>query len=167
MVFLTRQILWRFTHKGMMPGWIVWFMTMPQHVPNPGYSLFNDTASYFVTIGDEFGLRIGQSNAVNYADFLPQNYCRHTVTKEFHQKYLVGREDINGISLPSYDEAEGWFDNMFGQGGSHTTTLNTEKVYEGNDASSSPSSLHFRQRIYRRWFSKSPSAGGLGKSIST
>jgi hypothetical protein len=113
---------------------------VPQHVPNPEYSLFNDTASYFVTIGDEFGLRIGQSNEVNYAEFSPQNYCRHTVTKEFHQKYLVGREDINGISLPSYDEAEGWFDNMFGQGGSHTTTLNTEKVYEGNDAA--PARVH-------------------------
>ncbi len=106
----------------------------PQHVPNPKYSLFNDTATYFITIGIVPGLRTSLSSQSNFTDYVPLSFCTHVSTVEFHQSYLQGKQDINGIGLPTYDEGEGWFDTFFPMGGSHTALVNTGGVYQGSDA---------------------------------
>lgn len=106
----------------------------PTHLPNPAYSLFNDTAWYFISINDNFGLRRSLSDANNFADFTPITHCLYKSELEFHNEYLIGEQDINGISLPLYEEAEGWFDFKFPKGGSHEKFVATSNAYTGNDA---------------------------------
>ena len=105
-----------------------------QNLANPEYSLFNDTAHYFLTISNQDGLRRTQSTLTNFSDFIPRNYCLHKETKSYHAEYLLGLQDINGIGLPGYDVAEGWFDTRFPKGGSHQCVLSTAHAYTGNDA---------------------------------
>ena len=106
----------------------------PDHVPNPNYSLFNDTAHYFITVGSELGLRTSIGTLNNFSDFTPRNYCEVISSQEFHGEYLIGKQDINGISLPTYDVAEGWFAPRFPKGGSHVTSLLSSGAYTGTDA---------------------------------
>ncbi len=106
----------------------------PNYLPNPKYSLFNDTAHYFITVGAELGLRTALSALNNFSDFVPRNYCRVISSKEFHAEYLIGKQDINGISLPTYDVAEGWFAQRFPKGGNHTTNIPSAGAYTGADA---------------------------------
>lgn len=101
----------------------------PAHLANPGYSLFNDTSWYFITAGITPGLRVGSSNASNFEDFTPIPYCTFRSELEFHAEYLVGSQDANGISLPLYEAAEGWFDTRFPKGGSHEKLVATPFAY--------------------------------------
>jgi hypothetical protein len=106
----------------------------PQHVPNPEYSLFNDTIHYFLTIGNAPGLRTFVSDFSDFENYTPRDYCLFSSRAEFHNEYLIGRQDFNGISLPSYNEAEGWFDTKFGVGGSHEKNIPTDQAYTGPGA---------------------------------
>jgi hypothetical protein len=82
--------------------------------PDPEYSLFNDTLWYYLTTGN---------NSVNITTTLqlpgelnvPIHQTVTSVVKHaLHSHYYVGRSDNNGISLSTYDEAEGWYDPAFG-----------------------------------------------------
>ncbi len=106
------------------------------HVCNPDYSLFNDTIHYFITYGNSQSLRTAQSTQNNFEEYVPRSFCFHKSAQEFHNEYLIGRQDANGISLPSYDEAEGWFDYKFPKGGSHEKEIATAQAYLGLDAPS-------------------------------
>ncbi|MFM9986368.1 MAG: C25 family cysteine peptidase [Flavobacteriales bacterium] len=108
----------------------------PQHVPNPEYSLFNDTIHYFLTIGNSEGLRTFNSGLSDFENYSARDYCLITSKAEFHNEYLIGRQDFNGISLPSYNEAEGWFDFKFGMGGVHEKNIPTDHAYTGPGAPS-------------------------------
>ncbi|MBX7051119.1 MAG: hypothetical protein K1X54_03695 [Flavobacteriales bacterium] len=101
---------------------------------NPAYSLYNDTIHYFLTVSSQDGLRRPIIGFNNFDDYTPEPYCWHEATESYHEEYLLGLQDINGIGLPGYDVAEGWFDNRFPKGGSHTATISTQGVYQGLDA---------------------------------
>lgn len=105
----------------------------PEHVPNPEYSLFNDTIHYFLTIGTAPGLRTNLSQLNDFENYNARPYCLYSSKAEFHNEYLIGRQDFNGISLPSYNEAEGWFDFKFGMGGTHEKTLQTSHAVSGDN----------------------------------
>jgi hypothetical protein len=104
------------------------------YVPNPSYSLYNDTATYFITIGSQPGLRMAQSTQTSFSDYSPLTYCIHTSDMDFHNEYLIGKQDINGISLPLMEQAEGWFDFKFPKGASHEKFIPTSGTYSGPDA---------------------------------
>jgi hypothetical protein len=103
-------------------------------VSNPGYSLFNDTISYFITVGDQTGLRTLYVLSSNYWDFTTEDYCLKKAVKYYHNEYLIGRQDGSGVSLPTYDKAEGWFDFKFPKGTSHLTEIITPNAYTGANA---------------------------------
>jgi hypothetical protein len=108
--------------------------TQPNHVPNPKHSLFNDTLMYFITVGSEQGLQTSALSSSNYLDYPLAEYGIFRSEMEFHSEYLIGKQDINGISLPWYEEAEGWFDQRFPMGASHVKNLPTPFVYTSTDA---------------------------------
>jgi hypothetical protein len=101
----------------------------PDHVANPAYSLFNDTAWYFISAGTTPGLRMGFSGDSDFENYPALPYCTFRSELEFHSEYLVGKQDANGISLPLYEEAEGWFDFRFPKGGSHEKLVPTPFAY--------------------------------------
>jgi hypothetical protein len=63
-----------------------------------------------------------------------------TVRHALHERYYAGRADNNGISLPTYDEGEGWFDEAFG-----TTTY--EVYLPLTHRSSAFSSIHVQWKV--------------------
>jgi hypothetical protein len=105
----------------------------PQHLANPGYSLFNDTAWYFITTSPQAGLRMSFSNNTDFETYPELDYCTYRTEQEFHAEYLIGSQDANGISLPFYEAAEGWFDIRFPKGSSHETLLNTPFALNATD----------------------------------
>lgn len=106
----------------------------PDVLCNPMYSLFNDTISYFITVGNQFGLRTLYTSSANYTDYVAENYCLKKAVRYYHNEYLIGRQDASGVSLPTYDRAEGWFDFKFPKGASHVAELGTDHSYSGAGA---------------------------------
>ena len=109
--------------------------TNPNFVCNPEYSLFNDTIHYFLTLSETTGaLRCSNFSASNFGDYDPIPFCYFKSAVDFHSNYQLGKQDVNGISLPTYDEAEGWFAPPFSKGNSHHCDLPTPEVYIGSGA---------------------------------
>jgi len=105
----------------------------PDHLANPSYSLFNDTIHYFLTQGVTDGLRTNNFSSDNYLNYPISNYGWYHAFKEYHDTYLVGDQDINGISLPWYEKAEGWFAPRFPKGGSFQSVVETPFAYVAPD----------------------------------
>ncbi len=104
----------------------------PLHQANLNYSLFNDTATYFLTLAEGASLRTTPYVAQNVAENLtPVPWVRTTVRQDYHAEYLIGQQDQNGIALPWYERAEGWFDNRFAKGQTRTKTINHPQLYQG------------------------------------
>lgn len=102
------------------------------HQANSNYSLFNDTARYFLSYGGNPGLRTANYVATNPPEALtPLPYVRATQRLDLTAEYLLGDQDINGIALPWYEEAEGWFDTRFAKGQSRSHTVQHPQMYTG------------------------------------
>jgi len=101
---------------------------------NEAYSLFNDTAMYFLTYNQSSHLRTAYFSEDNYGDYLPLPYIFTRSRKEYTTNYLFGVQDQNGISLPYYQEGEGWFDAVFGMGSLVNKDIPTPNSYNGVDA---------------------------------
>ncbi|MFN0032307.1 MAG: C25 family cysteine peptidase [Flavobacteriales bacterium] len=104
------------------------------HVANAHYSLFNDTIHYFITYSTDAALRTDLSTATDFDNYTARNYCMHRSGQEYHAEYLIGKQDANGISLPTYDQGEGWFDYKFPKGATHQKDIPTANAYTGTDA---------------------------------
>lgn len=106
----------------------------PSHQPHKAYSLFNDTASYFISAGANEGLRTGWSANNDFGNYNPAPWCWVTREAIFSDEYLFGNQDQFGIALPWYEEGEGWFDTKFSGGQTHQHTFNTAQAYTGPGA---------------------------------
>ena len=107
----------------------------PEHQANPNYSLFNDEIYYFITINTSFdNSRIETFSQDNYDDFTSLPFCRTTALSSFTAEYLIGDQDMNGVSLPWYEEGEGWFDSRFSIGQTKNHDVPTPNAYQGDDA---------------------------------
>ncbi len=104
---------------------------MPQHIGNPYYSLFNDTAWYFLTWNNStLNERMSiETDTVNFNLYPPEPYCLAQSLKFYSDTYYAG--ETNGIATtdPEYTEAEGWFSARWQVGGSRTESLPTKNVY--------------------------------------
>jgi len=106
----------------------------PGNIANPYFSLFNDTVFAFITLGPEPGLRTQSINHTNYPIAESLSHCLVIQVNEYHQEYLTGRMDVNGITQPSYGAAEGWMSHRFSKGMAFHSDLITSQVYAGPDA---------------------------------
>ena len=85
----------------------------PNLQPNPHYSLFNDTAIYFLTLttGLANGLRVTEINndTLNFSQ-TAEPYFTREVFMENTQQYNTGTIDLSSGTDMDYIEAEGWVD---------------------------------------------------------
>ncbi len=56
----------------------------PSLMPHPYYSLFTDTAAYFLTVGQTPGLRMSSFQSTNYSSFTPESFFRHEAIMEMY-----------------------------------------------------------------------------------
>jgi len=90
-------------------GWLDSLVYDSTHfMPDNYYSLFNDTIRYYFSWNNSSNnKRTILEIDTNYNVYSPINYCWKTQVLKFNTNYKVGYQ-IDGISSPQYERAEGW-----------------------------------------------------------
>jgi len=81
----------------------------PDHQLNPRFSLFTDTAAYFLTLNSNplvVNRRMVLETDVNFIGYTPHSYFMRNAFKDFTQQYVASNFSL--IIDPGYDEGEGW-----------------------------------------------------------
>jgi len=105
--------------------------TYAKFVPNPYYSLINDTAVYFLTWNNSTNnKRLTLETDSNFSGYTPENYFLKEEIKDIHDKYYFGEtNDVAGTDS-RYTRSEGWFDaNEIDIGNSKAYSINTNNLY--------------------------------------
>jgi Peptidase family C25 len=78
--------------------------------PNPYYSLFNDTAVYFLTYNPAVASarRVIIENDVNFSGFTAQSEYVAEEIEEYHSEYNISIRDAEGVADNSYTAGEGF-----------------------------------------------------------
>ena len=117
-------------------GWLdsLLYLT-PEEQSNPYYSLFNDTATYYLTWNNSVANR--RVNEVTDTNFPPASDASPYFFKEeiimSSSTYRWG-ENTGGKYDPQYTAGEGWYDGIFDDGNISSRTLNTANAYTGTGA---------------------------------
>ena len=99
------------------------------YVPDPYYSLFNDTIRYYLTWNNQTnGLRMQQETAINFNSFNPIDFCWGKSYIKYNSSYSLG-EQLEGLSSPLFEEGEGWVGNVHTKGNSYDEVLTTNNPY--------------------------------------
>src|SRR6185312_11725063 len=109
-------------------------------VPNPYFSLYNDTAVYFLTWdASKANRRMDTNYATNFSSFGPAPYFRTMLDTLLNTWYEEGYRiiiDGEGASDPRYTPAEGWYDGReAGIGETRTYNLAVNNVYTSSPVS--------------------------------
>ncbi len=104
------------------------------YLPNPYYSLINDTAVYFLTWNSSVSnSRMQVENDTAFSTSTPDNYFFKEEIHDFHGNYYVGETDAVGGTDSRYMRSEGWFDGNvmdLGQVNTYNSGLvNTSRQY--------------------------------------
>lgn len=97
---------------------------------NDDYSLFSDTAEYFLTWNNSTANnRFNIVSNTNFSAYTPENYIKKIVRQEYNNRYYEGEPSSYGVTDPEYTEGEGWFDHPFNLGGSRSKSIATPGIY--------------------------------------
>jgi hypothetical protein len=145
-------------------GWLdAEVYNLPENQNNPHYSLFNDTATYFVTFNQSINnQRTDILDFNNFDDYVAEDWFWYNSIGSFHNQYLIGKQDQYGIALPWYEHGEGWFDFRFSQGQTVHHDLPTPDAYTESAApetkvlavsagASSANTLDFNHHLQVGW----------------
>lgn len=124
--------------------------------PHNYYSLFTDTAAYFLTINQNIqGARVRNFKA-SKTGLNPENYITYESLGVYTDTYYQGRYIIAQMSLSDYQEAEGFMSGAYGLAGQQIRTLATPNLYNGAGAST----IKFQTYVAGRSNSQSTNAQG-------
>ena len=99
-------------------------------IPNPYYSLFNDTAHYYLTWNNStFNKRRLQETDVNFSLFTPANFVWYNSIGEYHTTYFDGETFIGGLTDPRYVPTEGWLDGPLNLGATKIKQIPTPSIF--------------------------------------
>ena len=114
-----------------------WFDSLaydvPQHIGNPYYSLFNDTAYYFLTWNNSSlnERMVIENDTVNFNLYGAEPFCFAKSMGVFSDTYYAGETNGIGTTDPEYTQSEGWFCAKWQVGGGRTENLLTKNVFLG------------------------------------
>ena len=96
------------------------------HVFNPHYSMFNDTAFYFLTWNNlTSNNRMVSEVDLDFSSYTPSPYFWNEVKKVGDKAFNNGQATTFGWAVPEYSNGEGWYDSQVFAQNSATTTLST------------------------------------------
>ena len=99
------------------------------YVPDPYYSLFNDTIRYYLTWTSQTnGLRMQEETAVNFNSFNPIDFCWTENHVKYNSDYSLG-EQLDNLSSPLFEKGEGWVGTVHTKGNSYDETIPTNNFY--------------------------------------
>ena len=92
-----------------------WYDTALYHVPgsqiNEEYSLFTDTATYFLTYNSsQNNRRMIIESANDFSNFSASQYYFKVSRQNYNNKYFSGPPSYGVLSNEEYTDGEGWFD---------------------------------------------------------
>ncbi|MFN5710640.1 MAG: hypothetical protein ACK46S_01295, partial [Bacteroidota bacterium] len=112
-----------------------WFDSLaydvPQHAGNPYYSLFNDTAFYYLTWNNSLlneRMTI-ENDTINFNLYNAEPYCLAKSLLFYSDTYYAGETNAIGTTDPEYTSGEGWFSSLWSVGGVRTENLSVKNVY--------------------------------------
>ncbi len=89
----------------------------PAEQPHPYFSLYTDTAVYFLTWNSSTpGKRVTLFNDTAYTGRTAESYFMHTVNTVYTNTFYDGVPILDYGSLSEYSDAEGWMDGIFKRG---------------------------------------------------
>lgn len=104
--------------------------------PHNHYSLFTDTAAYFLTFNNTvLGKRVQNFQATR-TGLTSENYILHESLGVYPEAFYQGRYIIAHMSLSDYQEGEGFMGATYGLGGQQIRTLPTPNLYTGSGSPS-------------------------------
>ncbi len=102
----------------------------PGSQTNPYFSLFNDTATYFLTWnGLLFNKRYTLETESTFAPYAPSPYFYNVVHQNYTSSYFVGETNSSGSTDAEYSVGEGWLDSGTVLGGTFTKSIQTPSIY--------------------------------------
>ncbi|MCC6252412.1 MAG: T9SS type A sorting domain-containing protein [Bacteroidia bacterium] len=112
-----------------------WFDSLvydqPQHIGNPYYSLFNDTAYYFLTWNTSLANQryTLENDTVNFNLYTPEPYCLFTSRKVYSNEYFPGETNSIATTDPEYTATEGWFSSRWQRPNTRTENIPINNVF--------------------------------------
>ena len=98
--------------------------------PNPNYSLYTDTATYFLTWNNLLNnKRFLVETDVNFEGYSAATYFWHTERQNYTSTYYAGETNAVGATDPEYTQAQGWFDAVITLGQSRSKTIPTPNLF--------------------------------------
>lgn len=105
---------------------------------NPYHSLFNDTATYFLTWTTSINnRRLTIEDDINFHLYNPMPYFIHKVHQNYASRYFPGETNIFGETDAEYVTGEGWFNAPFGIASNIPTSI-TKTIPTPNVATFGP-----------------------------
>jgi hypothetical protein len=100
--------------------------------PNPCYSLFNDSLTYYLSWSDSVTpLRYTVENNTNFGDYFAATYLwKHSVIY-FNQSYYDGEILQGSATDPNYTAVEGWMNTSVSRGASQNISVSTPNLFTG------------------------------------
>lgn len=99
--------------------------------PNPYYSLYNDTAAYFLTYSpfttNNRRMPVVADN--NYSAYTPENWFVREDLRVYGSDYNIGTRDFNEIADNSFTEGEGYLSEYFSKVKSLLVNYTIDKFY--------------------------------------
>jgi hypothetical protein len=99
--------------------------------PNAEVSVFDDTASYFLTYDPNAQGKRYQDLNLDPTGITPENYINYTAKANFSTQYYPGLYVLDVMTYSDYIEGEGYLGYTFSIGGSQNQSLNTPNFYSG------------------------------------
>ncbi len=98
--------------------------------PNDNYSLFTDTAVYYLTWNNLLNnKRFNIETDTNFSGYTPSEYFWHTSREDYTSRYFAGKTNNYGVTDPEYTSTQGWFDVAFNAGSSRVKNISTSNIY--------------------------------------
>ena len=101
-----------------------------EFVPNPYYSLINDTAVYFLTWNSSTSnKRMSVETDVSFSFYAASTYFLKDEVKSYNSDYYAGETNAAGGTNCRYTSSEGYFDRVININNNLVYSLNTPNVY--------------------------------------
>lgn len=99
---------------------------------NPYYSLYNDTAIYFLTWNNSVSNhRLTNPNDTNFSAYAAANYFTDKEVFYGNAGYLPGVQNSLGLTDPAFIPSEGYYDGAFGYGSTVSHNLGSANAFAG------------------------------------
>ena len=104
-----------------------------QNIGNPYVSLFNDTATYFLTWNNSlFNLRmLPETDTVNFNQYQSETFCFRESVNIYKNEYYAGKTSSIATTDPEYSACEGWSSTNYTFSAGRTELLVSRNAYIG------------------------------------